>query len=508
MATRALDELLGGRASGAGAQRRFSRERCGVPRLAISLATILLTGSAALPGELSPADASAPSQETQGPPPTVSASGGSVSSSAPFPILPALPSDYFATTPHLLGEWPDLRSRLNDLGITVSLTGVDEAVLNLSGGERRIAQEAGQVALQAEFDLQKSLGLQGARFLVTLVDRWGRDAATDAGIPALQLLNEVYGRGNILRLEQFAWDQKWFDGRVETTAGRLAFGDEFFSYPCDFINLTFCPGQAGNLVGDYIYNWPVSQWAAVAKVNFGSEGYFKAGVFEFEHGLSQHEAQPRPLANLPRRVRKAPFFPPKSPGRPNSTASREATSLEVGGAAMRRRMSRPASMESRSWCQDCPGFPVTDATVFPPCCSSNSRVSPRTRTRRTTGSTSFSSPLMQIGARPQRTTRSSVGLVQYGLGPWRPRDAYGIAVGTTHVNPNIANGQILANALGVGPGFVQHNEYVTEAWYGWQTTPWLNLKLDAQYVICPGGYTAPTNCNAFVLGVRTTVDFW
>ena len=46
--------------------------------------------------------------------------------------------------------------------------------------------------------------------------------------------------------------------------------------------------------------------------------------------------------------------------------------------------------------------------------------------------------------------------------------------------------QILANALGVGPGFVQRNEYVTEAWYGWQTTPWLNLKLDAQYVICSG----------------------
>lgn len=98
--------------------------------------------------------------------------------------------------------------------------------------------------------------------------------------------------------------------------------------------------------------------------------------------------------------------------------------------------------------------------------------------------------------------------MQYGLGPWRPRDGYGIAVGTTHVNPNIANGQIWANALGVGPGFVQRNEYVTEAWYGWQTTPWLNLKLDAQYVICPGGYTAPTNRNAFVLGVRTTVDFW
>ena len=65
-----------------------------------------------------------------------------------------------------------------------------------------------------------------------------------------------------------------------------------------------------------------------------------------------------------------------------------------------------------------------------------------------------------------------------------------------------------ANTLGVGPGYVQRNEYVTEAWYGWQAAPWLNLKLDAQYVITPGGYTTPTNRNAFVLGVRTTIAFW
>ena len=77
-----------------------------------------------------------------------------------------------------------------------------------------------------------------------------------------------------------------FDDRIEFTVGRLAFGDEFFTYPCDFINPTFCPGQAGNVVGDYIYNWPVSQWAAVGKLNFGSEGYFKAGVFDFKLRLS------------------------------------------------------------------------------------------------------------------------------------------------------------------------------------------------------------------------------
>ncbi len=100
----------------------------------------------------------------------------------------------------------------------------------------------------------------------------------------------------------------------------------------------------------------------------------------------------------------------------------------------------------------------------------------------------------------------ALGLFQQGVGS-RPRDGWGVAVGMTQVNPNAAYGQAVANVLGVGPGYVQRNEYETEAWYGWQATGWLNLKFDAQYVMCPGGYTAPNNRNAFVAGVRTTVDF-
>ena len=283
---------------------------------------MLLAGSAALADEAPPGNVSTPSQETQGATPAAAlpiapASGASANGPAPFLILPALPADYFATTPHLLGEWPGVRSKLADLGIDVSLTGVDEAVLNLSGGVRQNAQEAGQVALQANFDLQKSLGLNGASILLTLVQRWGRDAATDAGIPALQLINEVYGRGNILRLEQLAWKQKLFDDRIEITAGRLAFGDQFFSFPCDFINLTFCPGQAGNLVGDYIYNWPVSQWAAVGKLNFGSEGYVQAGVYDSNPRYLNTTPDPALSPTFPDNSQGV-ILPPKSPGRRDS----------------------------------------------------------------------------------------------------------------------------------------------------------------------------------------------
>jgi porin len=473
---------------------------------------VLLTVSTVVAADVSPGDGSAPSQEGQGvtqapTAPVMSATSASASGLAPLPLLSALPPDYFATTPHLLGEWPAIRSKLSDLGIEVSITGVDEAVMNLSGGDRRIAQEAGQVALQAQFDLQKSLGLQGASVLLTLVDRWGRDAATDAGIPALQLLNEVFGRGNILRLEQLAWDQKWFDGRVETTAGRVAFGDEFFSYPCDFINLTFCPGQAGNLVGNYIYNWPVSQWAAVAKLNFGSEGYFKAGVLDANTAYLDTTPNPASL----------PAFPGESQGviLPAEIAwtpkiNGLSGSYQIGGWWNNSAAPNVATSINGEpiLVSGLPGVPGHGRYGFSTVLQQQLARAPDNPDPKNNGLNAFL--LASYADRRTSTTDYQIfgGIVQYGLGPWRPKDGYGIAVGTTHVNPNIADAQILANALGVGPGFVQRNEYVTEAWYGWQTAPWLNLKLDAQYVICPGGYTNPSNRNAFVLGVRTTVDFF
>src|ERR1700684_3165818 len=102
---------------------------------------ILLAASAALAADALPGGISAPSQQTQGATqtpaaPVVSALSASASGPALFPFLSALPADYFATTPYLLGQWPGIRSKLNDLGIQASLTGVDEAVMNLSGGPR------------------------------------------------------------------------------------------------------------------------------------------------------------------------------------------------------------------------------------------------------------------------------------------------------------------------------------------------------------------------------------
>ena len=119
--------------------------------------------------------------------------------------------------------------------------------------------------------MAKLAGIQGGTVGLTLVDRFGHNLNDEAGIPALQLTNEVFGRGNILRLTELYYSQKLFDDRLELKGGRLPVGSDFFFGLCEFINLTFCGGQPGNIQGGYIYNLPVSQWAGVAHYNFTKE---------------------------------------------------------------------------------------------------------------------------------------------------------------------------------------------------------------------------------------------
>lgn len=437
--------------------------------------------------------------------PVVASADPAVTDPATSPVLPALSADDFWTQPHLFGDWFGLRTDLSNLGIDMKLTGLDEAASNASGGVRRAGAEAGQAALQTSFDLQKLIGLQGGSFYVTYVGRWGpENLEAAAGIPALMQSIEVYGRGEIVRLEEFAYEQKLFDDRVEFTVGRLAFGDEFFSFTCDFINLTFCGAPPGNLVGNYLYNWPISQWAAVAQLNFTPQVYLKTAVYD---------SNPQYLSTKPV-IALLPSFPEDSQGvivpveigwTPkfgdlagnyqfggwwnNSAAANVATSLN----------GEPDLVSGL------PGLPGHGRYGFSMELQQQLTHDPSSKDAKS-GLTAFFNATYADRRTSMLDYQIAVGLEQFGV-PTRPKDGLGLAAGTTQVNPNVANAQMIANGLGAGPGYVQHNEYVLEAWYGFQATGWLNLKYDVQYIICPGGYTSPTNRNALVMAVRTSVDF-
>jgi porin len=329
------------------------------------------------------------------------------------------------------------------------------------------------------------------------------------------LTDEIYGRGQVMRTTELYWDQKLLNGFLELKGGRLPVGSDFFYGPCDYINLTFCGGQPGNTYGGYIFNFPVSQWAGIIKAHITSDVTVQMGFYD---------ANPNYLSTDPD-IAILPTFPSSNPN---------------AGLLM------PVELD---WTPKLNGMPGIwrfgawyNTATLPDALSTAALTGPEVLTfTEDTGAYGFYvSIIQQLYA--SRGAGDPHGLSTFFNGTWgdprtsaqdyqvalglrylgtfasRPSDEVAIAVGTTHENPRVAELEALANAgvfPGViGPGYVQGNEVPIEAWYGWQATGWLNLKFDLQYVINPGGYSSQTldgvttkNGNAFIVGMRTTVEF-
>ncbi len=430
------------------------------------------------------------------------------------PVPTKAPPNYypdadFWTRPYLFGDLG--RTRLKEQGIDLSLTLVDEAVTNAAGGIKHNSAQAGQLALQAKFDMAKLAGIQGGMVGLTMTDRFGQNENATAQIPALLLTNEVFGRGNIVRMTEFYYDQKLFNGFLELKGGRLPVGSDFQFGNCDFINLSFCGGQLGDILGGYVFNWPVSQWGGVAKFNVARDLQWSVGVYD---------ANPNYLTTEDAAVYALPGIP---------SSSRAAGTLGITELTWRPTIWGPLTGTWRlgAWYDNAStidgGLPGIVTTIPG---MDNSVPAQNLGDQR--GRYGFYESIFQRltvdGPGNQgwytflnstfgdhRTSfedyQISWGVQHKGTFASRPLDEIAFAIGTTHVNS-----AVIANPNAGG------NEVPIEAWYGWQATGWLNLKFDVQYVINPGGrgYIVPLGApagnfvktdNAWVFGLRTTVNF-
>jgi porin len=416
------------------------------------------------------------------------------------------PDADFWTRPYLFGDLG--RTRLKEQGIDLSLELKDEAVTNVTGGTKKDSAQAGQVVFGALFDLAKLAGIQGGRIGLTMVDRFGQNENTLANIPALQLTNEVFGRGNIVRMTEFYYSQKLFDGRLELKGGRLPVGSDFFFGQCEFTNLTFCGGQPGNILGGYIFNFPVSQWGGVAHYNLTKELQLSVGVYD---------ANPNYLTSSDASIYALPGIPSSNPAagvltveeltwRPTFAGGLEGV-WRLGGW-----YDNASSIDG--------GLPGIVATVPGMDASVGGQTVGDQRgrygiyesiqqrlTRESPGQQGWYA-FLNSSFGDHRTSfqdyEIALGFTHKGTFASRPNDEIAFAVGTTHVN-----------SAAIGNPNAGGNEVPLEAWYGWQATPWLNLRFDVQYVINPGGRgyaTTPAGTfvktdDAWVFGLRTVVKF-
>lgn len=411
-------------------------------------------------------------------------------------------ADDITSSPYLLGDWGGHRTELAEQGAAFNFGYVSELAHNFSGGTDHLTRYTDQWTFGTTLDLDKRWGWRGGTFQFTMTDRNGRNLGADAHIGNNMLIQEVYGRGQTWHLTQLWLNQKLLDGRLEVKLGRMTDGEDFFSFSCDFENLSFCGAQPGNLVGDYWVNWPTSQWATRIKYHTSSTTYLQLGAYQVNpkyvnDSYARHNGW--------------------KPNNPSGTTG-ALIPLEAGWQPGWRGL--PGYYKIGGWYSTSNGndlyFDVNHnprgLTGLEPL-QRNSRygvyVSLQQQVTGTAdgrGATVF----LNFTHADRNTARLDHQLtmgVQY-KGPFerRGQDSVGFAVGATHNNERFAD-YVSQNNVRTGQNAIagRSYEYVSELYYEWVPVPSVSLRPDVQYILHPGGTSR--NSNAFVIGLKCILAF-
>jgi porin len=314
-------------------------------------------------------------------------------------------------------------------------------------------------------------------------------------------VQEIFGRGNVFRWTQFWYEQALFDNKFDVKLGRMGVGEDFMSFSCYFQNLSFCGSLPGNIVSTW-FNWPVSQWAARARVNVTPQWYAQVGVYQINpnyldpgNGMKLNNPDGTIGALIPAEVGWTPKF--GQAGLPGAyrigvwydSSNQPDVFLASNG--------QPQVLN--------PGVPAhTNGNETGWYVMLQQQVTARRGDPRR-GLTLFGNFVQADRDTAFIDQLITVGLFYTGPFDWRPQDDIGFAIGRTHVNSRVAEGQQLQNSAGLGPVPVQQSEYPTEIYYSIHATRWLMLRPNLQYIYRPGGTSE--NQNVVVVGLKASVLF-
>ncbi|WP_420833479.1 carbohydrate porin [Sphingomonas pollutisoli] len=398
----------------------------------------------------------------------------------------------YQAPPGLFADWRDTRTAFGKRGIELSARYVSESGYNFTGGKKRLATETGQADLGAKFDLDKLAGIDGGTFQATLTWRRGRNLSDDAGLNTLQQVQEVYGRGQTVRVTELWYQQKLGD-RIEVKLGRTNPGSDFAVFSCHFENLTFCGAQPGNLVGDYWYNWPIAEWAGIVHADVAKGVYLQVGGYV---------ENPNDLKNN--------FFVARFGGATGVLIPFEAgwtRGLEGGHVG---------SYKIGGWYSTTAGDDVLLDTNHQPSvitglaplkhsgrygvyASVQQQISGTSKDGKAlTGLGVFANVTQADRATSVTDNQVALGLFYKGLLPGVGGDVLGVAVGRTNVNGRAARADLLV------PGTpVRDAEYAAEVYYSITPVPWLELQPNVQLIHHPGG--VKTLSDVGVLGLKAAL---
>ncbi len=394
----------------------------------------------------------------------------------------------------LTGNWGGTRDSLEARGIALAFGYTSEDLAAVSGDGPDDFAHAGQLVLGADLDLDRLWGWSGTHAKVVLSHRDGDDLNERAGIQALLGPHELYGRGNVTRLTELSLSHESAGGKFAWKLGRITPAADFGYQECNFNNLSFCGSQAGNFVGDYWYNWPISQWGGVMRLSLGSDRYLKAGVYQVnpEYLDTRNRLSLAPSGTVGALSVLEYGWTPSFDG--------QAGSYKIGG-----------------WYSSAPRSDVRDAddtgTLVIRSGSYGGYLSALQQllpARDASGAGELRA-FVNVAAADQRTSTVdrtlAAGLVWKGPFPSRPADSAGIAFAVNHANERMTRRQALQVDNGLlAPMRVQDgNEYVLELNYAFQVIPGLRLQPGVQWIHNPGA--RDQRSDVVIVGMRSVIAF-
>jgi porin len=403
----------------------------------------------------------------------------------------------------VLGDWGGLRPFLADRGVDLTLSYINETATNARGGIRQEAEDAEQIYFGGSLDLQRIFAAPGAKLIFSLTDRNGQSLSTKAGLDTLLEVQEIYGEGNYLRLNQLYWQQQLFDDRVKLKFGRLSGTFDFMPFSCNFQNLAFCATIPAYIVAHWTA-FPGSTWAGVARVNFKSDWYLQAGVYEINPDFAEYKyrfAFGTPFAGLGTREVAEAGWLPASAGPDGgyrigawydnvggndlylNTAGQPL--VTNGGAPLQRRQESGfyAMAQQRIWAQK--DSDTRSVSLFMNFVQTDPNIA----------------TIGQI---------AEVGLFWKGPLSARPHDDIGVAVGRIRVSSKITASEILYDEkvtplLDLQPEPVQHAGYPTEIYYSVNIGSAITVRPNMQFDHTPGGVAE--RANVLVFGLHSSIEF-
>lgn len=423
--------------------------------------------------------------------------------------------------PPVMSDWGGARTQLRERGVNIAINYIGETLQVMSGGIRRDASFEGRLELAVDTDFEKLVGIKGLSTHAKLfqIHNGGRNAADNVG--------SLFDPSNIdaLRTTRLftLWAQQNFLGdAISIRAGQLAADDEFLT-----------SATAGGLINGTF------GWAAINAANIRSGG----PAYPLATPGVRLQVKPNQDVTL-----LAAVFSGDPAGR-NCTrnpqeCNRHGTTFSTSGGALWIAEAQLAVNASPN-AAGLPGvykigawhatanyadqrFGIDPATGM--VLSLADPAMPEAFQHR--GNTGFYGVADQMiwrsgdrsinvfvraGVTPDDRNLISAyvdgGVGIKGLFDGRPDDV--LTVGVAH-------GKIGANASGLDrdvlafnglPAFIRDSETVFELSYIAKLAPWWTIQPDLQYIVHPGGRIAdPSNAarpigNAFIAGVRTTINF-